>query len=448
MADSPTPSARLADFVSELMIDDIPAEAVREAERCFVDTVGVTLAGAAEGAGATAARIATTEGSTTVLGRNQTAPITDAVLVNGTAGHGLDFDDVCWGMDGHPSVTLVAPALAIGERIDATGQDLLAAFVAGFETECYLSGPISPGHYERGWHATSTFGTFGAVATAVSLLNLSPPSVRRALNIAASMPAGLKRNFGSMVKPLHVGQAVRSGVTAALLATDGFTADPAAIGGEGGFWDLYAGPEGVDEEATYALGERWALLEEGVNVKKYPCCHFTHTGIANVVDIVGEHGIDPDEIHRIVVTASRGADDALVHDDPVDVLAAKFSMPYTLAYGAVHGTVDLAAFESAALADERVEAIRRCVDFETDTDLEYDSLASSVRVEINSGNIYERQRSTPPGAPGTPLSRSELREKYEMCASRALPTPAVDRTWAALDSLRELDTVRELLADL
>ena len=145
----PPDSAALGAFISELPFENVPDAAVRLAERCFVDTVGVTLAGAMEGAGATAAAIAE-GGSTTLFGRKNTATLADAALVNGTAGHGLDFDDVSWGMDGHPSVTLVAPALTVGERVDATGRELLTSFVACFLTHCALASPTSPVHSARG----------------------------------------------------------------------------------------------------------------------------------------------------------------------------------------------------------------------------------------------------------------------------------------------------------
>lgn len=437
----PPVSAALGAFISDLTFEDVPDAAVRLAERCFIDTVGVTIAGATEGAGATVAAIAE-EGSTTLLGRGDTATLADAALVNGTAGHGLDFDDVSWGMDGHPSVTLAAPALAVGERVDATGRELITAFIVGFETECALAAPISPGHYQRGWHPTATFGTFGAAAVTASLLNLDNRATQHVLDIAASMPAGLKRNFGTMTKPLHVGQAVRSGVTAGLLADKGFTADAAAISGSDGFWDLYAGVDGVDRDIEYRLGERWAILEDGVHVKKYPCCYFTHTSIANAIDLVTEYDIDPDEVERIEVHASGGAVDALPHDDPKTGLEAKFSMPHTVAWAVAHRRVGLAAFEEPALEDSDVDALRDRVSLSIDPDLEYDAHKSRMSLETISGDVYERVRRDPPGTHGDPLSLEELRTKYEMCAERALEPSAVADSWAALDDLRNQPSTR------
>lgn len=440
-----SPSAELASFLTNLEYTDIPDRGVRLAERCFVDTVGVTLAGAQEGAGAATHALARADGAgeTTLLGREGTAPRSSALLANGTAGHGLDFDDVSWGMDGHPSVTLVAPALAIGEEIDATGRDLITAFVGGFEAECYLASAISPGHYERGWHATSTFGVFGAAAVTARLRGATEDEVRHALNAAASFSAGLKRNFGSMTKPLHVGGAIRAGVTAGTLATEGFTADETSIGGPRGFWELYAGDGDVSEPGSLP-SDRWAILEEGVHVKKYPSCYFTHTSIANAVDLATAHGLAAEDIDRIHVRASQGALDALSHDAPTTGLQAKFSLPYTVSAGLVRKEVGLAAFEDAAWTDPEVDAVRERVTYETDPNLAYDAHEAHMRIESAEG-VHEQRRTDPPGTHENPLDREELRRKYELCAERALSATRVDRTWGALNDLRSVTSTRALL---
>ena len=234
-----TPERTLAEFVATLSYDDLPEGSVETITRAFVDTVGVTLAGTVEGAGRTAAESAGLEPAdrspAALLGvAADDAPASVALRV-GTASHALDYDDLSWAMDGHPSVTLVPPLLALADEAGADGEDLVTAYAAGFETECALAAPVSPAHYEAGWHATATFGTFGATAAAARLLGLDAEATRRALCIAASMPAGLKRNFGSMTKPLHAGLCSRAGVTAARLARDGLTADATAISGERGF---------------------------------------------------------------------------------------------------------------------------------------------------------------------------------------------------------------------
>ncbi|WP_458190488.1 MmgE/PrpD family protein [Haladaptatus sp. NG-WS-4] len=444
-----TPITDLATFIANLKFGDIPTDAVRLAERCVLDTVGVTVAGMTEGAGKAAAETFERwgDGNAKLLGRNQTLPLPTAVFINATAGHGLDFDDVSWGMGGHPSVPMVAPILALADDEDASGRAVITAYVAGFETQCYLNAPISPHHYERGWHATATLGTFGATAAAASILDLDQSQTRQALNIAASMPAGLKRNFGSMTKPMHVGQAARSGLTAALLATEGWTAAPNAIVGDRGFLDLYSGGVAPSYDAFYELGSRWALLGDGVHVKKYPCCYFTHSTIAGVVDLVETHDIPPRNIAEIDVVASKGTADALHHDDPENGLEAKFSMPYVVGYAVTNRMVDLAAFDDENVDDPTVQRVRETVSLSVNPELDYDSNATTIRLHTTDGSYYEHSLDHPPGTYSDPLSRETLHEKFRMCVDRATTTDS-EEALTALDSLRDQHTITPILTYL
>ncbi|WP_244510191.1 MmgE/PrpD family protein [Natronobacterium texcoconense] len=439
----------LAAFVADLSGDDVPDSGQRLAERAILDTVGVTLAGTATAAADAAFGTSLEEGETTVLGRDETRPLSDAVFANGTAGHALDFDDVALAvMDGHPSVPMVAPLLAIGEREQASGSDLVTAFVAGFETQWHVAQPISPDHYEAGWHATSTVGVFGAAAAVANLLGLSKAETAHALNIAASMPAGLKRNFGSATKPIHAGQAARSGTTAALLAAEGATADSAAIAGDRGFFDLYRGDGEGDDGTRVEPGSEWAIVEDGIDVKRYPCCYYTHAAIHAAIGLAADHDVAPDEIDAIGVFASQGAADALHHDDPDTGLEAKFSMPYLIAHAVVHGDVELAAFDDERLEDRTVQSVRERVSLAVDEDRSYDSNGARVEITTRDGETYERNRDQPPGTHEDPLSIEQLHEKFRMCADRAVGDVDVEGALADLDSLRSVDDVSELLERL
>ncbi|SEO20876.1 2-methylcitrate dehydratase PrpD [Halorientalis persicus] len=427
------PEAVASEFVADLSYADLPKSVVKTVERAFLDTVGVTLAGAVEGAGrtvASAAEITLGDAAAgTLLGVTTDESPAEAALRVGTASHALDYDDLSWAMDGHPSVTLVPPLLAVAEMADANGRDLITAFVAGFETECAVAGPVSPAHYEAGWHATATFGTFGAAAAVAHLLDQDAAAIERALTAAASMPAGLKRNFGSETKPLHAGLCSRAGVTAARLAHEGLTADDAAISGERGFWDLY----GPDERGTFSIGERFRLREEGIHVKAFPCCYFTHTAIAATQALTAD--LAPDAVDRIEVAAARGAADALHHADPDTGLEAKFSMEYCVASGVVRDRVGLAAFRDDAIDDPGVQRVRERVAFDVDESLPYDSHASVVRVDTTDGT-RERRQEDPPGTHENPLSDGELRTKFAECAGVVLTETAVDTLYDRLSSLR------------
>ncbi len=440
-------SAELADFVSTLEFEAIPADGVRLAERCFLDTTGVTLAGAAEGAGPIVAAALRSEsgGNVSLLGREGSATVTDAAFVNGTAGHGLDFDDVSDGMHGHPSVPMVPALLGVGQRENSTGRELLTAFVAGFETQCYLSPVINPDHYGAGWHSTATLGTLGAAAAVARLLELDTEATRHALGTAASMAAGLKRNFGTTTKPIHAGNAARSGVTAALAAADGATADAEAIDGVKGFFELYAGEGGVDLDARPRLGERWAIVEDGVGIKKYPCCYFTHAAISVASGLADDHAVDPDDVESVEVVASRGAGDALHHEDPRTGLEGKFSMEYTVASAIARETVGLAAFDDENVGDPSVQRVRERVDFEVDERLEYGSHETTVRITTTDGDSYEESVEGPPGKHENPLSDAELEEKFRMCGARVFESDTVTELHGRLDDLRSETDVAELV---
>jgi len=443
-----TPDRELAAFVAGLSPADVPDDALRAAERAAVDTVGVTLAGAAEGAGRTAIEAfgaLAGGGLVPVVGTDRRLSPADAAFVNATAGHGLDFDDVTWGV-WHPSVPMVAPALIAAAEHGVAGDRVAAGYVAGFETQVYLASALLPAHYERGWHATSTLGTFGAAAAVAAVLDLDERATRDALNAAASMPAGLKHNFGSMTKPAHAGHAARAGLTAAVLAERGFTAADGAVGDERGFCDLYAGDAEPAFDELPRLGERWAILEDGIQVKKFPCCNFTHPAIAAALALREEHGLSRADVERVRVRASQGAADALHHADPDTGLEAKFSMEYPVAAALATGRVDLATFDDENVGDAAVQAVRERVTFEVDPDLPYNPFETTVAVETADGERHERLREKPPGMPEDPLSDAELREKFELCAARA-PSPVdADRVYEALDSLRQRDAADVLAA--
>lgn len=445
-----SPEEHLASFIYGLSFSDIPEDIVRTVERAFVDTIGVTLAGSDARGGSSAMKVAEQEsGSSSLFGYIEQANLPEAVFANATAGHALDFDDTALAAtDGHPSVTMVAPLIAIGERERATGRDVLAGYVAGFETQAYLNASISPDHYETGWHATATLGTFGSAAATAFVLDLSAPAIRRALTIAASMPAGLKRNFGTETKPVHAGHAARSGVTAALLAADGVDADPHAVSGEQGFFDLYTGDRMPDFDVEYELGERWALRSDGIDVKKYPCCYYTHTSIYGTKQLVEQHGIESEDIVRVQIEASRGATDAAYVDNPETTLQAKFSMLYLVAYTVVNGTVDLSAFEEAALDDPAVKAVQEHVVFDADKQRSYDSYGASITVETVDGEQYERAQERPPGTHDEPLTDAELQQKFEMCATSVLLEKAAEAVYDRLNSLRTVEDVSEITATL
>ena len=302
----PAPAADLGAVVAALSYDDLPVSVVRAAERRFADTVGVALAGAAEGAGALATETFATlsTGPATLLGGGSAA-VHDAAFVNGVAGHCLDYDDVLAAIHVHPSVVVVPAVLAVAEAQDLDGPDAIAAYVAGVEAQWYAAAPVTPGHYERGWHATGTIGTVGATAAVARLLGLDAGETTHALNAAVSAASGLKRNFGSMTKPFHAGHATAAGVVTAHLAARGFTASADAWTGPNGFYDCFGGADPPDYGALPPLDDSYVLDEPGLDVKKFPCCYFTHAPAEAAATLTDDYEIAPGDVERVVAGRRR-----------------------------------------------------------------------------------------------------------------------------------------------
>jgi 2-methylcitrate dehydratase PrpD len=448
------PSTELATFVSDLQYAELPDEAIRTAERCFVDTIAVGLAGASAAAGTTALSAGTEmygDGKATIFGGG-TAPVAGAAFVNGIASHALDYDDVSSGMDGHPSPTMVAPILTVAETLGATGEDAITAYVAGFETQCYLAASnlrdqTGEGLHARGWHPTAIYGTFGATAAVASLLGLDVDETRNALNIAASMPAGVKKNFGSLSKPMHSGQAGASGVRAAYLAQNGFDATDHAL--LEGFFRVYQGIDGPDPDVLPDLGNEWSILDEGVDIKKYPSCYATHTSIYATSTLVDEHDIDPESIQRIHLEINALMEDLLTYDDPRTEAEAKFSIPYPVAAAAVFDYIGIKTFKPETIETETVQRIRKRVEYERDPELLKDTYRVTVMIETDDGT-YTRTQEEPPATHESPMSDAELQQKFRECATRTLDEETADKAYERLDTLREqtdLSSVSDYLAD-
>src|SRR6266446_1506503 len=212
-----TIATELARRIRAFTYDGLPDAALEWAKTGILDTVGVTLAGSAEPCAQIMLRVCTATGPALVFGSAQRLSVTDAALVNGTASHALDFDDCSNTMGGHPSVPVLSALFPLADELGESGRDFVLAYIAGFEVETKLALAVNFHHYTKGWHPTATLGTFGAAAAAARLMGLDADKTSVALALAASFASGIKANFGTMAKPLHVGHSARNGILAARL---------------------------------------------------------------------------------------------------------------------------------------------------------------------------------------------------------------------------------------
>ncbi|HWX09153.1 MAG TPA: MmgE/PrpD family protein, partial [Gaiellaceae bacterium] len=294
-------TADLARRAAVIELDDVEAAHLARVRHCVLDWLGVTLAGSREPAGRLACEVALLEHEApraTLVGTAHRLGPQSAALVNGTASHALDYDDSSFWMTGHPSAPVVSSALALAEARGASGSEVAAAILAGHEVAARLGIAVGKEHYLAGWHATGTLGTFAAAAAAGRIIGLDPEAMEQALGLAATQAAGLKVSFGTMAKPLHAGRAAASGVLAALLAEQAFTAGAGAIEAHQGFASTQA--PGFDAARVDAeIGERLGI--EGVLYKRHACCGGTHGAIDALNRLRVDNAIDPAHVTRVEI---------------------------------------------------------------------------------------------------------------------------------------------------
>lgn len=357
-------TALLAERVAELTWGVLAAEPdlVERARQCVLDWLGVALAGSTEGTTAIVlgelAELAGPgrTGGCTVLGHATRLGVLDAALVNGTAGHALDYDDVNSAMLGHPTAPVLPAVLALAEHIGADDRRVVTAFVAGYEAECAVGRALGTSHYARGFHTTGTAGTLGAAAACSNLLGMNKEQTAVALGLAATQAAGLKSMFGTMAKPFHAGRAASAGVLAARLAAGGFSADPAAIEAEQGLAATHS--DGFDADRGLAPPARgWHLRE---NLFKYHAsCFQTHSSIEGLVRLRAIEGLEPADVAEVCIHADGLQMGMCAIPEPTTGLEVKFSLRHTAAF-ALAG-VDSSApasFTDASACDPELVGLR------------------------------------------------------------------------------------------
>jgi len=436
----------LIDSVRKLRYDVLPEEAREAGRQCLLDFLGCALAGAAEpSVEILVATVVRSEGSreAALIGRRERASRLTAALVNGTAGHALDFDDTHTAMNGHPSVPVLPALLALADTEDADGRRFLTALVAGIELECRLGALLGGRHYEIGFHSTGTVGTFGAAAACAHLLGLDEAGWLRAIGIAGSEAAGLKAAFGTMAKPLHAGRAASAGALAALLARGGFTAAPDVLETRQGFAATHAGAT-PDPSALDKFAGRFLI--RATLFKYHASCYLTHAAIEAARQLRAEHAIDPHAIESVVVTVAPSLLGVCNIAEPRTGLEGKFSLRATTALALLgEDTGAVATYSDAKMADAPVVRLRDRVRVEVDRGLS----ATRARVAlVASARRFENEADT--GVPAADLAaqRPRLRAKFDTLAGAVLgsrPAGELAETALSVDRLSSLgDLVRRL----
>jgi len=444
---------RLAERILSAQGSDFPEAAVQRAKMAIMDAIGVTLAGAnSEPVMRLKTAVLGTDvaGPSLLFGERNRIPSLDAALINGAALHALDFDDFNAAMGSHPSAPLVPALLALGETCGASGQAFVEAYLVGFETETRIARAVNFHHLEKGWHPSSTLGVFGAAGACCRLIGLDRKATANALAIAVSLASGVRANFGTMTKPLHIGHCARNGLMAALLAQNGFTANPRAFEHDHGFLNVFNGAGTFDIERMF---EPWwmppQILNPGVVIKQHPCCVSAHAPIDAALALMAERGLKADSVAAI---EARCHPRRLAHTDrprPRTTLDARFSIQYCLARAILDGHLRLEHFDGNAHRDYRVRNLMgriRLVALGEDEQIALKSdFAAVVTFVTQAGERFERRIERPVGySADDPLPPASELTKFEDCAGRILTPAAVRRLATVLESLESIAAVSEI----
>jgi 2-methylcitrate dehydratase PrpD len=455
-------TAAVIDYATRTRLEHFPPEAVSIGRQCVIDGLGVILAGsAAHGTGIVREYVREGRESpeATILGAGTFAcRAASAALVNGTAGHALDFDDTqlssspdrIFGLLTHPTIPALAAGLAVAERLGASGRQLLEAYLIGFEVECKMAEAIDPTHYQNGFHSSGTFGTFGAAITAARLLGLDARALGHTLAIASSMSSGIRLNFGTMTKPLHVGRAAENGVLAAELARRGHTGGTAALDSPWGFFRVFTLGAGFDASRIVgALGHPPSIVTPGVSLKPYPCGSLGHPTMDAMLTLVRTHDVKPDEVRAVRVRAGSNILNPLRYGVATSELDAKFSLPFMMSSLLLRRRAGIHEFTDEFVRSAPAQAMMAKVTTIRDAAIEsrgFERMRSVVEVDLADGRTLvqdadERYR----GGPERPFTRDELHGKFTECASLVLRPDAIRETLDRLESLDRAGSVRDLV---
>lgn len=441
-----TLTKHLGQFVADLSPNRLPEEAARVARMGFIDTIGTMIAGREEDS----VRILTEtlapgDGPATLTFGSRKAPAPEAAWINGTAAHALDYDDVA--LRGHPSTVLVPAILAEAEHLGASGADMITAYVAGYEVwaECFRrdSGLL----HQKGWHPTGLYGAVGAAAACAKLRKLDAEKSAIAIALGASQAAGIMSNFGTMTKPFHAGKSAHAGIMAARLAEAGFTANTDALEHPQGFLHAISPTGTEDRTGDPKAGAEWAILTQGLGIKKYPTCYCTHRAIDCMLDLVNSSPIKADQVESITVNISDYFATVLRNHQPDTGLAAKFSMEFCMASGIVAGRVGLRELTDGFVQRPEIQALMRKVNIVTTTEYDPDLPGAApqdqVTVTLTDGRSIEGQpvaRAT--GHPSRPLSDQQLYDKFADCldaGTSPIPAEVLYRRLSTMQSINARD---------
>jgi 2-methylcitrate dehydratase PrpD len=437
----PNETVQLAEYAAGLRYEDLPAEVIACAKDCIIDTVAACICGSALPWSRIVIDYAERTGpggASRILGRGSAVQAPAAALANGALAHAFELDALTRpGAGAHPGATVLPPALAVAQQasVNASGRDLIAAFVAGNEAMIRIGRATGHTNEARGFHAPGTTGPFGAAVACGHLLGLDAGRMANALGIAGSLAGGLlefAKGDGGMVKRLHLGRASEAGVLAASLAQAGFTGPRTVLEGEFGFLRVFC-TEFDEAELTKGLGRDYVTLS--TVLKRYPVHATAHAAVRAVRELQAEHGFAGGDVEAITVTGNRRMIERHAIAEPADLMLAQYSIPFCVALALYREARDPESYDKSALADPQIRALTRRVRLVPEAGGGHAAMGSTVTVTLADGRRLERH------VDSGLLEAGELADKFTRLTRAVLGerAPALYRRLQALESEASLD---------
>ncbi len=440
-----TIARRFADYASALRAHELAPEVIHHAKRAVIDWYAALLPGLIEAPAPLLEQAFVDEldrgAARLALGRAATPRA--AALIQGSAAHTVEFDDIYREAIYHPGAPTIAAAWALAQARRTRGPDLIAAIVAGYEVSTRIGEALGRRHYKF-WHNTGTVGAFGAASACAHLLGLDATKHAHALATVGTFAAGLQQAFrmDSMSKPLHAGRAAEAGLSAAQMAACGITGSLDILEGEAGMGRAMSdGPDWAPVVAT--LGTRFNITR--MTFKNHGCCGHTFAAIDGALALQQAMGVSAASIRRVRVATYAAALEVAGNPTPVTAAEARFSLPYVIATALTRGSVRLDAFSASALADPERRALMTRIELAVDPELDAafpGQRAARLTIETLDGRSDTYLQPTRKGDPEAPLTDRDLDDKFIELAG---PVVGADHARVLLDRLWRLDEQADLL---
>ena len=448
-------SEKIADLSVNLRYDDLPEEARVKAANLILDVLGSIIGSRQIESSRIAAEVALALGGpeeSMVIGHNRRVAAANAAFANAIQGYAFDFADDHNQSNSHLSVATVPVCLALGEKLGASGKQVVEAVALGDEVVCRLGSAFLGKTYYQGFHPTSTCGTFGATVAAAKLLGLDWQQTVHSLGIAGSQVGGLMawNTSGSYTKRLQAGHPAMVGIISAMMAERGFDGPPAIFEGEDGFLQAYSYQRQYDTSwITEGLGETWAFVK--TSIKVYPCCRYSAGHLDACLDIATRYQPDPQEIDRVIIRSSDYTIKLLARPrkmDPQNVVDTQFSMPWQAAIALIDGKIDVDTFTEENIYRPDVRELMGLIEWVVDEEFERrypEHYSCAVTVTIGDGTEYTSEVENPKGDWRNPVTQEELEAKFTNLAAREIKDArTIERIVDLVTGIHAVDDVRRL----